>query len=255
MTMTDTISLVFLLVLAVNGAYKGFLRSLVKPVALVLSLALSWSWYFNTHNFNAACLISITGPFIISWLINLGIKRWVNADPIPEISLMSRLGGQAVGLISGSILIAITVAFMAVFPFKRFELGNWEKDVQHSKALAIIRPTLISKGILSAAPTPAPCLNDVCKVDENDKADLSSDKDMLELMNDPHIQKLLNDPEAMSAIQSQNIGKIMSNPAINELKSDPAFVLKAMRLYPKIQQKINAHELEAGNKNAAPAAP
>lgn len=242
MATTDIVILLFLIVLAANGAYHGFARALINPVTLLLSLALSWVWYTQTRQFNTACLISMLMPFGLSWLAGRWIRSQTPAGSLADLPMLSRLCGMAVELIWGGTIAALVVGFMAVFPFKQFELENWSKDVQRSQALASIRPTLIQYGILPAAKKPTPCLNDVCKIDEDDKADLSTDKELTELAQDPRILKLLNDPSAMTAIRSQNIARILSDPIINELRSDPQFLIKVMRAYPKIQQKINAHE-------------
>ncbi|MEI6438365.1 MAG: CvpA family protein [Candidatus Omnitrophota bacterium] len=242
MAVTDILTLLFLVALAFNGAMHGFLASLVKPAAILLSFALAWAWYMNTHQFNTTCVITLSGPILFSWLMHLAIRTWVRKEMFPYISPLSRLGGMAVNLAWGGAMAIVCIGLLSVFPYEKFELQNMGKDVERSQAVAIVRPFLASKGLIPSKKQKMPCLDDICKVDETDKEELSAEKEMQELYNDPHIKKLMSDPEAMAAIQSRNIAKIMQNPIINEMKSDPAFMLKAMRLFPKVQQKINAHE-------------
>ena len=185
--------------------------------------------------------MGLAGPFLLSWLLNLGVDHWLKPSAAP-LSAVNQLGGLAVGIVWGGLLVTMAVAVLALLPLEKFELESCARDVRQSKVLAVIRPVLAGKGLLPAAKIRAPCLNDVCKMDDDDKKTLSFDQEMQEFTRDPHIQKLLHDPEAMAAIRSQNFTRIMNNPVINELKADPAFLLKAMHLYPKIQQKINAHE-------------
>ena len=242
MTITDIIVILFLLLQVINGTYQGFLRSLIGPAALLTSMALSWSYYIHWHNFILTCLISIIGPFLISWLIKAVLQLWISPGNSQEPTLISRLLGQTVCLAWGGALAAVTVALLCVFPFNKFELDNIGKDVHRSYTATLIKPILVSKGILPADRPPSECQGDACKLRENNEKTLAADARVQDIMNDPRIQKLINDPEASAAIQSRDIRRILSNPTIKELSNDPDFVIKAMQLYPDIQKMNNALE-------------
>ncbi|MBF0387930.1 MAG: CvpA family protein [Candidatus Omnitrophica bacterium] len=240
MAITDLAIFIFLAILVFSGARQGFARSVVQPVALIISFTSCWTIYLQTHNFNAALMIGILGPFILSWLMDLGLNYLKKINPEQQLSTISRLGGISVGLIWGGAMVFIAVALMSLLPFKDLELENVGKDFNRSVSRALIRPVLVKQGLLPSSKAQAPCPSDLCSMDASAATALAASPDIQELTNDPLVQKLLKDPEAMAAMKSQNIGKILTNPVINEMKSNPQFILKMMRLYPKVQEQINA---------------
>jgi hypothetical protein len=236
-TFTDVAVIVFLVILAANGAYQGLLRSLVGPVSLLLSLATSVVVYFVTKSFSATFLTTVLSPLFYGWAIVVLIKKFLNPNESPELSMVSRVMGQVVNLVWGSLLVFVAVAFLAFFPFDRFDLAGVSKDVRRSFTYRLVEPVFLNKLIAKAtAPAPLTCAADLCSAPEADLQTLSNDPDIQTIMNDPRIQKMMDDPAAQKAIEAQDFSAILGNPAVQELTQDPQFIIKAIKAYPKIQQ-------------------
>ncbi|MBF0593459.1 MAG: hypothetical protein HQL22_00670 [Candidatus Omnitrophica bacterium] len=250
MAVTDIIAIIFLVIMAANGTYQGFMRSLAGPVSFLLGLGLGCGYYLLSHDFRGGWIIGIITPFLICWLINRILRERFNPYVDPQLSLLSRLSGQLLSLSWGIIVVGALVGFLSFFPFEKFELENAGRDVQRSATLALIKPILAKKNLLPSSPPTKSCLNDMCSMSEEDNKTLSSQDEIQTVINDPRVQKLINDPAAVQAIKDRNFTAIMSNPTIKELEKDPGFIAKVLKAYPKIQGQIN----EARERKGLPGA-
>jgi hypothetical protein len=249
-TVTDIAVIIFLLLLAANGAYQGFLRSLVGPASLIISLIAGALVYFNTRNFSASFLIAVLGPFFFAWIIVSALKSWLNPYDEPKLSLVSRILGQLVNLAWGIGVVIFLVAFLAFFPFNQFDLGGVTKDVRKSLSYSLITPIFANSPFDTTPRKSTGCLLDTCSAKEEDVQALASDKEIQAIANDPRIQKMMADPDIRTAAQKQDIKTLLTNPAMRELMNDPAFLIKALKAYPKIQKLRTLQQ-----NNPAPASP
>jgi hypothetical protein len=249
LAITDIIVIVLLVILAANGAYQGLLRSLVGPVALLISLLLSVFVYFSTKSFSASFLTAVLGPFFFAWIIVSALKRWLNSEESPRLSIVSRVGGQVVNVVWGSIVIFLTIAFLAFFPFNRFDLPGVSKDIHRSFCYRLIEPMFINKALNYEKPlNPADCEAGLCSASEKDLEALAADPQIQAILNDPRVQRLYNDPAAQIAIKNKDYRAILDNPAIRELSQDPRFLIQALKVYPKIQALTNAQQDQGPSK-------
>jgi hypothetical protein len=255
LAMTDIVIIVLLIIMAANGAYQGFLRSLVGPVSIIISLILTGFIYLGTKNFVATFLTAVLGPFFFGWIIVTALKKWLNCDEAPRLSIISRVGGQIVNLVWGSVVIFLAVAFFAFFPFNQYELAGVSKDVRHSFAFRLIEPIFIDKA-LHATPLPDPgaCDTGLCNVSEQTMETFTADPQIQAIMNDPRVQKLQEDPDAQKAMENKDYAALVNNPVIQELTMDPQFLMKALKAYPKIQALKNLQPSEAAAAANQPAA-
>jgi hypothetical protein len=249
LTITDMTVIVLLVILAANGAYQGLLRSLVGPVALIISLILTGFVYLSTKSFSATFLTAILSPFFFAWIIVSALKKWLNSEEAPRLSIVSRVGGQIVNVVWGSIVIFVTIAFLAFFPFNRFDLAGVSKDVHRSVSFRLIEPMFIDKALhYEPRPDPATCEAGLCSTSEQDLQALASDPQIQAIMNDPRVQRLQNDPDAQKAMENRDYGALVNNPTIRELTMDPQFLIKALKAYPKIQALTNQQQNQGQSK-------
>ena len=241
MVITDVVVIIFLFVMGYTGAARGFLKTLTFPLALLCTFILGWAITPISGHFPGIWIFGFFGLYFFIFLINAGLNRWINPHQNPP-GFISRLGGLVVHLTWGSVILLCVTALTAVFPFNKFELENAGKDIQQSTTLKLIKPVLVAKGILPADTPPALCLSDVCKMDEPINKVLTDDADVQSVIHDPRMQKIFNDPETIAVFQSRNMNAIMSNPTVTELRNDPAFLLKAIKAYPRIQQRLNERQ-------------
>jgi hypothetical protein len=239
LAITDIVVIVLLIIMAANGAYQGFLRSLVGPLALILSLMTSVLVYFNTKSFSTGFLIAVLGPFFYGWVIVTLLKKWLNAEEAPRLSITSRVGGQVVNVVWGSIVIFITIAFLAFFPFNRFDLPGVSKDVHRSFSFRLIKPIFTNKTKTYVPPTIlTDCESGICSASDKQMQTFADDPEVQAIANDPRMQNLLNDPAIQKAVENKDYRAILANPAVNELGKDPQFLIKVIKLYPKVQQNF-----------------
>ena len=236
MTITDAIVITLLLLLTAKGAYQGFLRSLITPLAIILSLIPGLLYFFGMGNFKLSLLIAVIGPFLISRLILFILRILTGTDQAPEPGLLSRMAGQAVSFVWGAIVLLFVIAVLSLFPFERFELGGITREVLRSKTFQIIEPTLIRHGV---NPRGNKDCSGSCDAREKAAEKLASDKDIAQMIADPRVQKLISDPVIQAAINRQDMAALLSNPAIRELAADPHFLIKALKAYPKIRSQMS----------------
>ncbi len=237
MTTTDIIVIAFLLFQAATGTVQGFLRSLIWPLALTISLLTSWTFYKASHNFPWSILLELILPVVLSIMMHSALKRLVNNDDTPRLMLISRIAGQVVNLSWGSILAASLVVLLSLYPFERFELENAGRDIRRSYTLHLARPILETHRILPSlhAEDAVECLKDLCKMDPQKLAALANDPELKKITDDPRLQKLINDPAFAEAAKKQDIGALLQNPLVGELGRDPELIETLIKAFPKIQ--------------------
>lgn len=242
MTYTDGIVIAILTIMGASGATRGFVRSLIGPAALLLSIGISWVWYQLTASYLISLLISIIAPFILSRIAEEILKLWTPPDGRPRISLLDRIGGQMLALVFGGAVVLLSIALLGIIPLERWELGNANKDIKGSYTFSLVRPTLIKNGLLSDAPIKKDCPDNLCSMDEGQLASIADEKEIQAFLADPRIQKIMLDPEIQKAAAERNFLKILSHPVIKDLSSDPAFMARALKLFPKIQAQSFAQD-------------
>lgn len=215
--LTDITVGICLLLLTLNGASQGFLRSTVGPASMLLSSLLAWLVFVKTQHIGTALLVGLLGPFILGQILNLLIQLMASKEaPVP--SLISRIGGALLNLSWGVPLLAGGIVLLAILPIEHPTLTSIRMDISKSvtyktlsQLLHLPDPQQKTKPI-----TPPP------------------PQKMEDLISNPRFQKILEDPALLEAIEKKDFTKIISNPKIMELSNDPAFILKALRL--QIQQ-------------------
>jgi uncharacterized membrane protein required for colicin V production len=158
---TDYITLGAFLYFFFNGWRKGFLRTRLGPISLIVGCFIGYGYYQKTQNVALGLGICIIGPFIINILASLVLKLWhkaVNSD-IP-LSIVSRLSASALSILwSGSYLVMMMI-LIAVSPLKFGWFEKTKKDVLESRSYAFINARLgdrIPPGFLISKKLPASC--------------------------------------------------------------------------------------------------
>ncbi len=143
---TDYIAAAVLLFFFFTGWRKGFFKTILGPITMIVGCVMGYLYYQKTHNMAVSLGICIIGPFMINFLVSLVLKIWHKAvnDDAP-LALMSRLFGGAFSLFWGSCYLVMTLILIGIVPIR---IGWFEKvqdDVLASKSYAFI-DTLIKIG-------------------------------------------------------------------------------------------------------------
>jgi uncharacterized membrane protein required for colicin V production len=234
MNFTDITFIVIILVLTVTGYARGFLRTIIGPAAFIIATAAAYFYFKQTNNVLVALGIGIFGPIFLGWLINLTIDNTILRNKVPTSSPVSRTFGAIFNLIWGGLIFLSVFAFLILIPLKPFGLGDINANVRSSMTHKLLKGHFEKFGIISPDEGKE-CATGVCSMLEEDKKSLAEDKDVQDIMNDPRVQKLMADPAMQAAIAKQDFAAILANPLVFELGQDPAFIGKAMRVYPKVK--------------------
>ncbi|MBF0486238.1 MAG: CvpA family protein [Candidatus Omnitrophica bacterium] len=232
--LTDIVVFLVFAILATNGYAQGFWRALVGPVCFVVSITAGFLIFIFTKNAAAGFLTSVVGSILLTWALNTVIH--LRSDNNPDaLQRWSRILGGVVNIVWGGMILLVVLLFLALVPIKNSKLDFVRADMNRSATYQLIAEQVKQHKIMPRKPTP--CMNNLCNMSEADQKALLEDKEIQSMMNDPRMKKLLDNPKLTEAIEKQDLAAILSNPDMQALSKDPAFVIKALRVYPKIMKQ------------------
>ncbi len=219
MSWTDTIILLCSGFLIWRGAARGFLGSVLGPLALILATVVSVVYYILTKDILVSLLIGLLGPLILAWIFQWLMRSWNQmTNPKGKLSLASRIGGALLTWSWGMVMLIITLLLLAIIPPINTPLQVMYKDIHQSKIYHLIKPL------------------DIAAVDKP-----SSEDDFQTFSKDKRIQDIFNDPQITEAIRHRDFAALMSNPKIMALTQDPAMIKKMAAVYRQlVQQQMNS---------------
>jgi uncharacterized membrane protein required for colicin V production len=240
--MIDFVVLALLVYFLYKGWVNGFLRTLIKPVALILSCISGLIYYSQTHNLIASLLIGILGPIALNILFSLGITIWhktVNANS--PLSYVSRLSGSCISLLHGSVHFILIAVLIIMTPWDFPWLSRLREQMASSRSYALIRKPL--KPFLPAKPMNA---RDILKMmhDPSRMEKIQSLKEYKMLMEEKEITDLLSDKDILRYIQDKNFSALMAHPKMRSLLKNP----KALKKVLNLNVKIIEQSMEEGGK-------
>lgn len=206
-----------------RGAARGFLRSLLVPVSLIIATIISIFYYQITKDLTVSLLIGLFGPILLHHLLKFILRTFAkatNTDIAPDF--LSSLGGAILTLAWGWVFIVLTLILLALFPARGELLTTLHNDITSSTSYKITVPWVENflpalKGILLK------------------RKNVTLKSDAQSLAQDPRFQKVLQDPEIQKEIADHDIAKLMSNPKMmaltQQIMNDPVMIQKMMAVY------------------------
>lgn len=234
MNFTDMSFIAVLGVLMVAGYFRGFLRTIIGPCSLCIATVGAYYLFKHTHNPISALTLGLFGPMFLGLIINLILDNTVLRGKPPQVSTISQIAGALFNLAWGALVCLSILAGLVVIPLDTFGLGDINQNVRTSMTYHLLKDRLATFGVIPPDDIKA-CTTGTCSMVKPGQEQLMNDKDVQEVLNDPRILKLVSDPAMQAAIEKQDVAAMISNPVIFELGQDPAFIAKAMRIYPKIK--------------------
>ncbi|MBI3602379.1 MAG: CvpA family protein [Candidatus Omnitrophica bacterium] len=219
MNWTDIIVLICSGFLIWRGASRGFLGSMLGPLALIIATVVSVVYYILTKGILISLLIGLLGPFILAWIFRWLLRSWKQmTNPEGKLSPASRIGGALLTLAWGLIMIIITLLLLALIPSINGPLQAMYKDIHQSKIYHLIKPW------------------DMAGLDKPSPQD-----DLRALAKDKRVQDIIHDPQITQAIRQKDFTALMSNPKIMALTQDPQMIKKIVMVYKQLmQQQMNS---------------
>ncbi|MBP6342672.1 MAG: hypothetical protein KA403_01920 [Candidatus Omnitrophica bacterium] len=232
-TVTDKIIFFSAILLFWLGWSKGFLQTILGPIALIIGTLLSYFHYVIYHNIVVATAIGIVGPIILSivFSMTLGVLLMGTGDK-KNYSMLSRLCGAVINMCWGEFLIVTAILLVILIPLKIPVVQSAQADILQSITYVETKKLLSRvfeehKETISAFdPSKITVLTDPKAIER-----VGETPEFKDLMQEPLVQDLLNDPDANRAIDQKNIGKLLQNPKFIKLTQNPALLQKFMSLY------------------------
>ncbi len=232
--LTDVIVRVFILYFLFRGAQKGFLRTLLGPIALILSCLIAFIYYYKTKNIFFSLSMAIFGPLFLTFIFSFVLKSWntvVNNKESP--SPLSRLAGALLSFLWRAPHLAIMLSFLALVPIPKNIA--WfipiQNNVKNSQSYALI--SRWTKNKIPAAGIDLNKLAAILKNPDHLKA-LRSTPEFQEIIADNKFRNLFSDQKILQAIKEKNFHELLSQPKIKAFFQDPELIKKFLALQKKI---------------------
>jgi uncharacterized membrane protein required for colicin V production len=235
---TDIVVILILVILACNGTYQGFLRTLVGPGCFLLASAVGYQIYAISHQPMVGVFIALAGPLILTWGLNSFIRAKLGDRPT-NLTLTSQLSGAFINLVWGGSILLLSLLMITMIPFNQTGLNAVKNDMQKSYTYRALEKVIVGKKFEKKKACSADSPTGACSLTDTDIEALQSDKDIQDLMNDPRIQKILNNPELRTAAEKKDIAALMKSSAMLDLAQDPELIGKFFKVYPKIKARMN----------------
>jgi len=232
---TDSIILIILCYFFYKGWRKGFLKTLLGPVALLIGCFMGFSHYHKTQDITTSLVISIISPFVITILASLVLKLWNKAvnndDPLP---LASRLMGSAFSILWGGGYLAMMVLLIGIMPVRFGWFEKVQDDVLASKSYALVNHWAGDK-----IPIASLDVKKITNVLQNPEAleQFESTEEFETLMGDDLLKELFADEETAEQIRTKNYSQLLANPKMQAVFQNPELLKKIFALNKKIMEE------------------
>lgn len=196
-----------------KGFSRGFLASLIGPLALILGSIAAGIYYVGTKQVTISLCIGLFGPFVLTWILRFLLRSWNRViNPEKEIHFLSRFGGALLSLSWGLTMIIITVLLLVLIPPFNKPMEILSQDIHSSYLYHLVKPF-------------------DSMADKSNKKHLSSQENIKLLSQDKRIQDVIQDPQITAAINRKDYAYLISNPKIAAIMQDPELIKKMMTLY------------------------
>lgn len=207
-----------------RGWNKGFLKTLIGPIALIISGFTGYTHYQKTQDMNTALLICIAGPIIISILLSFSITLWRKAaksDTPP--SLTSALLGSSFSILWSGSYLALFLILIGMVPIRAAWFEKIQEDVTLSKSYSFIRNWADDKIPIVSFDVKKVIriLQDPAKLEQ-----FESTEEFQNLMEDDQLKGLFSDKEISEQIQNKNYSRLLSNPKMQAIFQDKELLKK-----------------------------
>jgi len=232
MNIIDLIVIILLSFYFFTGLRKGFIRTLVGPLALIIGTIVAIVYYLQTENFLWALLISILAPLALNLCLLITLKvlhKTFKRDS--KMSLFSRFAGGTLAALWSGAWIILTLIFLVITPCEWSWFDKLQDNILDSNTYTVIRKVIGDK-----IPNASMNVQEISEMLQNPKKFkvLRGTDEYKELERDPVIRDLLSSKETMDQIKNQNIPKLLSNPKFKALLSDKNLIKKVFNLHKKL---------------------
>ncbi|MCD4779880.1 MAG: CvpA family protein [Candidatus Omnitrophica bacterium] len=217
-----------------RGYHKGFLRSVIGPVSLMICTALAYFHYQKNEDLKIALLLASFGPFLLALILNLFLFTWnkMTKEKEEDLSQLSRFIGGLFHLIwKGSFMIIVIYLLTllpapAIFPW----ISTIQEKIYHSNSYLFIQS--ITKNRLPTAESVAQVtktINDPKKIIK-----IKNSEEYQALMGEEDFIEFIEDEEIKKMVEEKNMAKLISHPKIRSLLNNKELMKNILKMNAKI---------------------
>lgn len=244
----DVIIRIILVLFFIKGWMKGFFKSLLGPISLIIGVLLSIAYYKESNNLFYSFLFSFFSPIIIRIALGFAVKVFSSSDDNKKKklpSLISSLLGACFCTIWNGFYIALILLIIGIAPIKNEKFQKVQNNILNSQTYNYLRKFTGNK-----IPTTTNDIKEVTSILQDPKKleELRQSKEFKQLVDDEKLQTLLNDPETIRQIEEKDFGKLFSNPAIQEIMKDKELLKKFLEVNKKLfKQNLEIEPADPSN--------
>ena len=232
LSVVDIIVYCILLYFAVNGWSKGFLRTILGPLSLILCVVIGTVYFRQTHDVWKYILIMLFGPVVLSISLSLILMIWNRTvSQTKYIFWLSRLLGSIFNVTWGGIIIATTLIFISIIPMHTAWAEKTKDRLVNSHSYAFLNKFIKGR---------VPYVNNLENLfdatqDPEKMEELKSAPEFKDIYSDQKIQNVVADEDLMKELKEKDIVKLMTDPKIQSIIQDEGLLKKILNLYSNIQ--------------------
>jgi len=251
MILLDKIILVFVAVFFLSGWLKGFLRSLVGPVAFICCFLSAVIFYDLNQNILMAAVIMFAGTIALALCLSLLLwisLRSINKEYRGKIFLLSRICGATTNVAWQANILFFGIIFFSLCPLEEGALTTLQRQVSESTMVSYYKTKIVNQDVrLQALVASLESLRDPQQV----QAIAQTDK-YKAFQNDPNVQAFIHDPELQKALADNDSLKILKSPSLRKLVTDDG----SMSTFTKLTEMVYTRKLDqlSGRAGLKPAA-
>ncbi|HLD70212.1 MAG TPA: CvpA family protein [Candidatus Omnitrophota bacterium] len=241
LTITDYIVLIVVGLSTLNGWRRGFLRSILGPLALILCSFFSLIYFQITHNLFLTLLFGILGPILLNILFALLLGSGKKTTPENQsISSISRILGALFNFSWNTGLLILFLVWILIIPANVFGLAKIHSDINRSLTISLLNKLLPDRlPMVERFQNTWNVLNDPKK-----RGAIESSLEYKAIAQDQKIQNILADQNLIEQIRRGEIAKVLSNPKIREISQDKELIKKFLDLESSILRKESPKNLK-----------
>ena len=239
MILLDKIIWVFLAVFFLSGWLRGFLKSLIGPIAFFCCIIAAVIFYDLNHNVLMAAVITFAGTIALSLFLSVLLSvtmHAINKEYRGKVFLLSRILGATVNVAWQANILFIGLIIFSIIPLQKGTLTKLQQQVPDSTMMEYYRTKIVDKDTRYKALI---ATMEVVKEPKEMQA-IQQTRRYIAFQEDPNVQAFAADPDAILALQENNTIKLLQTPSLKKLVTSDS----SMFTFTKLVESIYLRELD-----------
>lgn len=219
MLLLDKIILAFLAFFFLSGFIRGFLKSLIGPIAFFFCLVAAIISFDVNRNMITSVFIATAGTLALAIVLNIFlmiILSRVDKEIRGRVFPVSRLLGSLINVAWQGNIMFLTIILLSTLPLQADQLDVLRQQIPQSKYMGYYFDKVINQdNRLKAIVASLSAMRDPEQIQM-----FVSTREFNDFRNEPKFQKFVNDPEVTDAIKNKDIKKLAQCEALRSLLTD-----------------------------------